>query len=246
MGLFSSIGNVLGSVTGSVIPGIIGGIGDVISGSRAADNAARDNYAAQKEFAQNGIRWRVDDAKAAGIHPLYAMGAQPMSFSPSYVSGDSLANGFMQSGSELGRAIDAGRTAPERTQARLEALSVERAELENDLLRSQIAKINQPGHPPSLPSVGDVSSVPSEYVSSRLGVPSLEAAPPNPANKEFINADGTISLWPSNEAKQAIEDSPYEWEHIYRNRFIPAASDWLYDTASSISNGFWYLYNYKR
>lgn len=35
------------------------------------------NYNAQKEFAQNSIQWRVQDAQKAGIHPLYAMGNSP-------------------------------------------------------------------------------------------------------------------------------------------------------------------------
>lgn len=40
------------------------------------------NYELQKEFAKNGIRWRTEDAQAAGIHPLYAIGANTNSGSP--------------------------------------------------------------------------------------------------------------------------------------------------------------------
>lgn len=36
----------------------------------------------QREFAQNSIQWRVNDAKRAGIHPLYALGAQGSSYTP--------------------------------------------------------------------------------------------------------------------------------------------------------------------
>lgn len=32
----------------------------------------------QREFAQHGIRWRVEDARAAGLHPLAALGMQPV------------------------------------------------------------------------------------------------------------------------------------------------------------------------
>lgn len=91
------------------------------------------NTATQKEFAQHGIRWRVEDAKAAGIHPLYALGAQTQSFSPIHVGTD-----FAGMGQDISRAIDATRTSGERADARLAALTLERAELENDLLRSQI------------------------------------------------------------------------------------------------------------
>lgn len=40
------------------------------------------NIQQQREFAQKGIRWRVSDAKKAGIHPLFALGANTASFSP--------------------------------------------------------------------------------------------------------------------------------------------------------------------
>lgn len=40
------------------------------------------NMAMQREFAENGVRMRVADAKAAGVSPLVALGANPLSFSP--------------------------------------------------------------------------------------------------------------------------------------------------------------------
>ena len=41
-----------------------------------------EQLAQQREFAQQGIRWRVEDAQKAGIHPLYAMGASIPTYSP--------------------------------------------------------------------------------------------------------------------------------------------------------------------
>lgn len=41
------------------------------------------NYNAQKEFAQNSIQWKTQDAKNAGIHPLYALGNNATSYTPS-------------------------------------------------------------------------------------------------------------------------------------------------------------------
>lgn len=43
---------------------------------------ARDNMEMQREFAKNGVRWRVEDAVAAGLHPLAALGVNPASASP--------------------------------------------------------------------------------------------------------------------------------------------------------------------
>ena len=42
------------------------------------------NTKLQKEFAQNSIQWRVADAKKAGIHPLYAIGASSSSYTPQH------------------------------------------------------------------------------------------------------------------------------------------------------------------
>lgn len=43
----------------------------------------KENIELQREFAQHGISWKVDDAISAGIHPLAALGADTMSFTPS-------------------------------------------------------------------------------------------------------------------------------------------------------------------
>lgn len=65
------------------------------------DYANAQNNATQREFAQNGIQWKVEDAKKAGIHPLYALGASTAS--PSFA--------FQPTGSvqaDFGAAVDKG------------------------------------------------------------------------------------------------------------------------------------------
>ena len=50
---------------------------------RLARQAQDDkNIALQKEFAQYGVRWKVADAKAAGVNPLAAMGASTHTYRP--------------------------------------------------------------------------------------------------------------------------------------------------------------------
>jgi len=125
----------------------------------ASQEANQKNYEAQKEFAQNGLRWKVADANAAGIHPVYAMGAQPMNFAPSFVGSNSMAStslsgnpgdGVAAAGQDIGRAIAATETNEERA---LRALTLERAGLENDLLRTQIRRqVMETG--PSFPDAG--------------------------------------------------------------------------------------------
>lgn len=85
------------------------------------------NMALQREFAQNGIRWRVDDAKAAGLHPLYALTGQTAQATPSTLNFDNsnaLGRGLADAGQHIGRAVAAQATPHERDmqQAQLEGL----------------------------------------------------------------------------------------------------------------------------
>lgn len=79
--------------------------------AEAAERVQRENIALQREFAQSGIQWRVADAKAAGLHPLYAIGGSGASFSPNpvVVGGGSSGGGvdYSEMGQNVGRAVAA-------------------------------------------------------------------------------------------------------------------------------------------
>lgn len=123
----------------------------------AMENAAV-NRKMQQEFAENSIRWKVEDARRAGIHPLYALGANTVSFSPvsvGHVPETGLASGVASMGQDISRALHATRTGPERASAVLDTaqqLQLENAGLQNELLRTQIMKMkSQVG--PALPDL---------------------------------------------------------------------------------------------
>lgn len=153
---------------------ILSGIGSIVGGFLSRDaqseaNAiARENkekdIALQREFARSGIRWKVDDAKAAGIHPLYALGANTVSYAPSSVGivpEDGLARGLASASQDFGRAIDSTRTQDERSEAISGAaakLALEKGALENDLLRAQISKMRAQVGPP-MPSLADKNAI---------------------------------------------------------------------------------------
>lgn len=127
---------------------IIGGLMGKSSADKAAENAAREaaeNRAMQKEFAQNGIQWKAADAKAAGIHPLYAMGASTPSFSPvstNFTADTSMATAFSNAGQDIGRAITASKSQSQRNDAYSQAvqkLSLEKMGAEIDVLRADAA-----------------------------------------------------------------------------------------------------------
>lgn len=138
---------------------IISGIGSVLGGlfgQSSQEKQMEQQIAAQREFAQQGIRWRVADAKAAGVHPLYALGANTHSFSPIGIGGNPLGEGIAAAGNEFGRAVSAKGTNVERAyNSRIMQLQLQRGELENQLLASQIARINAPSQrQPAMPLVG--------------------------------------------------------------------------------------------
>lgn len=177
MGLFGSIGSAIG--------GIASGIGSIIGAGQSGANAAainQANYEHQKEFAQNGIRWKVADAKAAGLHPLAALGAQTAGYTPSAVVGDSPDFSFLRDiGQDVGRAIDAKSTAAERAanKAKIDQgtnLELEGKQLDNEYKRTLIASQKQDDAlrlanaavraswsqqlPPAMPGILDLSMVP--------------------------------------------------------------------------------------
>lgn len=143
---------------GSLIAGGASLLGGLLGRDDASDAAAK-NARMQKEFAQQGIRWKVADAKAAGIHPLAALGAQTTSFAPVNVgAGSHIATGLSSMGQDISRGIEATRTNSERMDAytkTIQDLNIQRMGLENDLLSSQIAKIHQAGIPPAMPTAGN-------------------------------------------------------------------------------------------
>ncbi len=82
--------------------GLLGDIlGPVIGGIFDNKQQSRDiRY--QREFAQNAIQWRTDDAVAAGVHPLFAMGANTTSFQPSMGSGSAAGDAVRQISQNVG------------------------------------------------------------------------------------------------------------------------------------------------
>lgn len=143
--------------------------GGLMNKASAKDAAAKTehnlalNRQMQEEFAKKGIRWRVADAKAAGIHPLYALGANVSSYTPSsaaFASDNSMGNALASAGQDVGRAINATRTAPERADAftkSMAAIQLESAGLDVEIkkatLASSLQRLQANANPP-IPTMG--------------------------------------------------------------------------------------------
>jgi len=141
----------------ALAPALVGAAGSLIGGffdRKNSQETADKNIALQKEFAQQGIGWKVKDAKRSGIHPLYALGAQTHSFSPVQVGETNFANIGQDLGRAAGAALSADTKADVTTKAA--ALSLENQGLQNEMLRAQIRQLNNKAQvPPPPQAIGD-------------------------------------------------------------------------------------------
>jgi len=98
---------------------------------------------AQMYATSNDFDTRLKAAKKHGLHPLVALGVNtPPAPQPHYAgdTGSSVGQALSNAGQDVSRAVAAYQTKEQREEDRvLRKLSVERAGLENELLKSQIA-----------------------------------------------------------------------------------------------------------
>lgn len=180
MGFLKSLAGPLISAGGALLGGVFGkSSNDNATDANLQINA--QNNELQREFAQNGIRWKVADAKAAGLHPLAALGATGASFTPSgiQISGDnSLGNGIAEAANVMGQNINRARQATQsQAEREMEQINLDLARQnlynsrsQGNLLDAQAAtawaSINgQPANPP-MPSVAGSVAAPLAAVRS--------------------------------------------------------------------------------
>jgi hypothetical protein len=96
MGLLDKIG--IGNVFNAGAQ-ILGGV----MSDRSTSRQNAQNVAYQREFAQKGVQWKVEDAKRAGLHPLYALGANTTSFSPIPVTGSATGDAIARGASNIAK-----------------------------------------------------------------------------------------------------------------------------------------------
>lgn len=210
---------------------MLGAIGGLI-GTGLNWLSGQKNIKAQKEFAQHGISWKVEDAKRAGIHPLAALGAQTHSFAP--VSIGDPATSLAQAGQDISSSINRTRDQRARVSAVTKTatdLQLTNAKLQNELLAAQIAKINASINPP-LPTPDTrylidgqgntpIKVKPAETSTTMPGQPGVEAA-----TIPGLGWHRTPTGWAPNMSKELAERM--EEDHIgsilwgIRNYLFPA------------------------
>lgn len=244
-------------VAGALIGGGLGLIGNYLGGQQqreavdsanaanremnAANNAQNERL--QREFAQNGIRWRVEDAKAAGLHPLAALGAAGAS-GPVMTAGQDIPNtasGEMMSrmgetmGQNVSRAVSSTSTAEEQQIQKLQIANAQ-LELEGKALDNQyrLAQLNQLSKGPAFP--GSDNFMPGQGNSGLVKVNPAErstSAPGRPAQEAgwvpdvgYARTDTGLTPVPSQNVKERIEDQIVpETMWALRNQLAPNFTD---------------------
>jgi hypothetical protein len=194
---------------GSAIGGAIGGIAGAIINKRSADkqhnfmtNQYWNDVHWRKEMATSGIQKRVKDAKAAGIHPLAALGAQVGYGSPASVGTAPVAD-MSSMGQNIGRAVAATATNHER---KMMDLQLENQQLDNDMKRLQVTSERRrlsgqigPGMP------DDVKNQPAIVTSHSKDRFHQEAGSVTSVGYART-PDGGLTPVPSKDVKERIED----------------------------------------
>lgn len=236
----AALGGILGGIGQAA-----GGIGGLFGGSKGGPDwtsiqLMREQQQMQKEFAQNGIRWRVADAKAAGLHPLAAISAAGATFSPASYAGDlrgssDMSQSLREMGQGLGRAVAATQTKEERVASAFE-LTRQRQEIERgDLINAKLAAdlaLMQTGVGPGMPSnvANPANTVASAkgYVMKDAEVTStgsagVTAAPPqaNPLATAYTDPYGGRTNLPQKDVNIDEFSSPGWGSYFYTNRLLP-------------------------
>lgn len=230
----------------AIIPAVASVAGSAIGGIMSANSARENtqmNIDMQREFAQNALSWKVADAQRAGIHPLFGLGAQTHAFSPVQVGAPDYASTFGKAGQDLGRAAVALMDNKKRDNfvSQASVLQLENQSLQNDLLRSQIARLN--GQlPPPMPlqlgggglagqnvaaiaggSLGEHKIEPAEITASQIRLPSQTAGPSMPTVSWGTTSDNRgVQAFPPKSL--GVEDefaAPLMFDWYLRNRLLP-------------------------
>lgn len=195
---------------------VIGGsavLGGII-GDKSAKRAAERNAASQREFAQHGIQWKVEDARRAGISPEFALSGQTASFQPTETggrTGDLIAD----AGQNIARASLASATKEDREfDALMKAETLRGMKLQNDKIDPGLTSVNRPGNPPFPSPRGNV--IPGQGNSPVVDVPlertgQLQSARHSegasiPSVGWAETANGGLRPIPSQDIKNRIED----------------------------------------
>lgn len=136
-----------GNGLGAIVGGLFGG------SKKSKGPSFEEQLAMNDKMIKNTMKATMDAAADNGVHPLYALGA-PLSPAINFTAGTDREGpnwpGIVQDmGQNIGRAVHANATKEERALGEITARqAVVRGDLENELLKTQIAQIRASMNPP--------------------------------------------------------------------------------------------------
>ena len=167
----------------------IGGIASALGGMFGGNKAAKAQYRMfkkqlqfQRDAATHGIQWKVKDARKAGIHPVYALGAP--TFSPAPISADT--SGYASAGESLGRGVsqvaqamaakrqnklqeDLLKAQIDKTQAEADAVASQAQAYKLNMLRQHVTGVGKPRPTPEIVPGISIAAKRPWHVSDALG-----------------------------------------------------------------------------
>lgn len=194
-------------------------LGDLFGGAanRTHQNQQQQkDYLHQLEFAQHGLQWRAEDAKRAGINPLAALGFQGPSYSTN-VGVEGPGDTISRMGQGIHRMLTATKTDKQR-ENEFTDLKLENARLQNQMLSSQIAKLNSAQVGPPFPTVVDKPHT-RTGMDSQAQYRESEGIP----DVGWARTKTGVAPVPSKDVKERIEDQFIpEMMWAVRNNIIPS------------------------
>lgn len=184
----------------------------------AANDLNEKNERLQREFAQHGLRWKVEDAKAAGLHPLYALGGQGATFSPLTAIADQgtpsptldLAGLSQNITGAMARTSTGQEKQMQQLQLQSMQLDVEGKTIDNQMRATQLRQLqtgpNFPGSDNFIPGQGNsgMKINPAERTQSAPGRPAQEKG--WVPDVGYARTDTGLTPVPSKDVKERIED----------------------------------------
>lgn len=224
------LGEILGAV-GSIAGGLLGNSAAKKANKQQQANRKED-IALQREFAQNSIQWKANDAKAAGISKLAALGAPTTSYAPNNVGSTSMDYSFLgNAGQNIGRAMAAGAgpgggsTAVNKATT---ALQLEGLSLDNEFKRTQIASLQknftQAGTPPPYTVEGPLLNLKTNRDISDQNTPF--SVPGSGPDQTLTRTNSGALTWDTPpQLAESRESDPWYKNAInfYRNGILPFA-----------------------
>lgn len=235
----------------AVIPAAASLVGGLIS-NRNNRNIADQNAELQREFAQHGIKWKVQDAKEAGLHPLFGLTGTTASFSPVTFS-DALGPAVSDAGSQVGSYLaNEQRRRDEKRERSIERqVQMDQIILGQQRLRSQIhvdtaqanyynalaadvsRKRNGAGATPAFGVTSDPDTISTQQGSGLVQVVPPEIKTHDPGNPS-IEAGTTRPLWVIEDAGRGLksvrmnEEAAEAWGDLVAPIINAAATAYYY------------------